>query len=198
MAVITGTGLLIGSNDADTITINGAASSTVSGLGGDDSITRSVANTTSPDSIDGGDGNDTINMSIASSTKGATIVGGAGNDVIAGSVVADNIDGGAGDDLIIGFNGADTVNGGAGIDTIQASDGADITALNTALAADGNIVDVEVVDVSGATAAVNLNFVNQSEAAGSQLFSLLVLSITPSPVAIRTILSSVLVRGRLL
>lgn len=85
------------------------ASSTLSGLGGNDAIQGGAGD----DRILGGDGADNL-----SGNDGAdTITGDAGDDRLYGGGGADSLSGGLGADTIDGGLGADTLSGGAGADT---------------------------------------------------------------------------------
>jgi Ca2+-binding RTX toxin-like protein len=99
----------------------------------------------------------TINLGLQ--TEGFSITGGSGDDAITGGAGVDNISAGGGNDTINGFVGADTVDGGADIDTLV------LTATSTTLnaAADAQLVNVEMVDASGAAAGITLSLVNQTE-----------------------------------
>jgi len=105
-------------------------------LGGDDTITGSVAN----DTIYGGAGNDVINGSSSHTnssgafTEADFLNGGDGNDTITGGLGNDHIYGNDqaavagsadGDDMLSGGNGNDYIQGNAGNDTIDGGEGND-------------------------------------------------------------------------
>lgn len=88
------------------------------GKGNDD-----VNGTAASDTIVGGDGNDSIAGSTEEAFAGDSLDGGSGNDTITGTERADTIVGGAGNDLIDGQGGGDVIRGGGGADTIYAHRG---------------------------------------------------------------------------
>jgi serralysin len=113
----------------DTATVTGAvgAGSRYFALGGDDTITGSVAN----DTIFGGEGDDSI---VGSSSHQNTagnytevdyLNGGAGNDVIVGGAGNDHIYGNDQTAVAGSDDGNDTLSGGAGQDYIQGNAGDD-------------------------------------------------------------------------
>ena len=100
---------------------------------------------------------------IIGSVGANNITGGGGADVITGGAAADKIYAGAGADTINGFVGADTIDGGAGTtDTLVLT--ATSATLNTAV--DAQLLGVETVTASAATAAVIINLSKQTESAG--------------------------------
>ena len=111
---------------------------------------------------------DLSNDKITASSGGGTITAWSGNDSIYGGPGIDVINAGTGDNLIaagagndtiIGFGGADTIDGGTGNDTLQ------LTATSAYLsgAANAQLLNLEIVDASPATTAVNLDLHNQLE-----------------------------------
>ncbi|WP_421726158.1 beta strand repeat-containing protein [Bauldia sp.] len=88
-----------------------------------------------------------------------TLIGSSVADTIEGAGGADTIDGGAGDDEIIGFVDADEVDGGDDTDTlILAATSADLND-----AADGDLINVEIVSAALAAAGVTIDLSNQSD-----------------------------------
>lgn len=136
------------------------------GLAGDDIINGRLDN----DLILGGSGGDTID-----GNEGDDIVfAGSGDDVVNGSEGNDAIDGGSGDDILDGGEGSDIVSGGDGDDTISGSngnptDGPDLLAggddddlfIDVGQGdfvfggEDADLLDVDVLDLTGAAEAVN-------------------------------------------
>ncbi|MBD0270629.1 MAG: DUF4214 domain-containing protein [Acetobacteraceae bacterium] len=134
MAVITGSGRVLGTENADEVT-GGNGSDTLLGGGGNDTLNGGfdvdfAEYSTSPGLVeallsagtvtrDGTGGTDTLVgiEGIIGSLNDDVIVGSAQADVLLGLGGADTINGGAGDDLLRGGNGNDQITGGAGIDT---------------------------------------------------------------------------------
>jgi serralysin len=114
---------------ADTATLTGAANagSRYFALGGNDTITGSVAN----DTIFGGEGNDSIvgssshTNSAGNYTEVDYLNGGAGNDVITGGNGNDHIYGNDQNAVAGSDDGNDVLSGGAGQDYIQGNAGDD-------------------------------------------------------------------------
>ena len=98
-------------------------------------------------------------INLASQAEGFSITGGNASDLITGGAGADSITAGAGNDLIFGFVGSDSIDGGSGNDTVTLT--ATFAALNTAK--DSQLVNVEAVSASTATAAVSIALTGQSE-----------------------------------
>jgi Ca2+-binding RTX toxin-like protein len=131
---LTGTGVTqvainLGSDgQADTVTVNGTASSDTISISNSDKATVFVSGLAEEVTIDGADpANDTL-----------AVNGGAGNDTIDASQLNTDwikltIDGGAGNDTITGSQGADLLLGGDGNDTVTGGRGND-----TALLGNGN------------------------------------------------------------
>jgi Ca2+-binding RTX toxin-like protein len=93
---------------------------------------------------------------------GAAAINGAGNALnneITGNGAANTLSGGAGNDRFIGFTLGDVVNGDADVDRIV------LAATNAALNAAVNaaLVNVEIIDATGAAAGVTINLNNQAE-----------------------------------
>ncbi|SDM73614.1 Hemolysin-type calcium-binding repeat-containing protein [Geodermatophilus siccatus] len=88
------------------------APATITGTGGNDTITISIV--TSNSRIDGLDGNDTI-YDLGS---GNQVCGSAGNDTIWGNESNNGFRGGMGNDTLIGESQIDFLNGGPGNDTL--------------------------------------------------------------------------------
>ncbi len=121
-----------GSNADDIATVPGVAGAGARhyALGGDDSITGSLAS----DTIYGGEGDDTINGGSSGNQadfllggNGAdSLVGGTGNDHIYGNsntTIQGTVDG---NDTISAGNGSDYVNGNGGNDIIDGGNGSDV------------------------------------------------------------------------
>lgn len=106
-----------------------------------------LLNITGTTTIDGSANNDTVRVE---GMGAVTFDGGDGTDTFIG---------GDGNDTIIGFAGADTVDGGDGTDTIVLTDTSDD--LNNA--SDSQIVNVEAIDASTATAGVIIDIFSQTE-----------------------------------
>jgi Ca2+-binding RTX toxin-like protein len=129
---------IIGSNDSDSITANGAAGNVINGLDGDDTILGGGGT----DTLDGGEGIDT--NSFANIGVGVTADLAAGtatyspnanvtiNETFAnfenleGTNAADNFTGDENANLLVGNGGADTLNGAGGDDTLQGGGGSDV------------------------------------------------------------------------
>lgn len=112
--LVASSSVLMGTAAADTLTAQASVASSLSGLGGNDTLTGGNMN----DFLDGGDGND----SLSGGSGDDTIMGGAGIDTINGGYGNDVIDGGDGNDIIDGSFGVDTVTGGLGNDTITGAE----------------------------------------------------------------------------
>ena len=135
------------------------------------------------DTINGGGGIDTIRLTATSSALNAmsnsalvnveaidASTAAAGVTVnlflqtesfrFTGSAFADTFTGTGAADIFVGVVGADTINGGAGTDTILLT--ATSAALNSML--DTNLIAVEVIDLSTATAGVVVSLATQTEA----------------------------------
>ena len=103
-----------------------AATTRISGRGGDDILDGGAGN----DTINGGDGLDMLigglgNDSLHGGDDNDSLDGGDGNDTLQGGDGNDNLDGGAGHDTINGGDDNDTILGGDGNDTIKGGDGLD-------------------------------------------------------------------------
>jgi len=109
----------------DTISAAGIPiSCTLSGAGGDDSITGGAAG----DSIKGGAGDDILggaggNDTLVGGGGDNSLKGGGGNDILHGGPGNDTLKGGAGNDSVLGGSGSVVANGNAGNDTILAGSG---------------------------------------------------------------------------
>ncbi|NBS40728.1 MAG: calcium-binding protein, partial [Betaproteobacteria bacterium] len=92
-----------------------------------------------------------------------TLVGDAGDDTLKGNGGNDSLVGNDGDDSQIGGAGDDTIEGAQGDVLIDGGDGTDVLRLgiNFSASSDGQIVNVEVVELTGAGVSVNLG--NQTE-----------------------------------
>lgn len=112
--LVASSSVLIGTANNDTLTAQSSVASSLSGLGGNDTLIGGSLN----DFLDGGDGND----SLSGGSGDDTIMGGAGIDTLGGGYGNDVIDGGAGNDIIDGSFGSDTVTGGLGDDTITGAE----------------------------------------------------------------------------
>ena len=102
-----------GNSDNNTILVSSAdltfaATLTVNGFGGDDTI--NLANWALPSTVFGDDSLDAT----------------TGNDVITGGSNSDSIDGGSGNDVIAGGGGNDQILGGLGNDNLTGNDGDDV------------------------------------------------------------------------
>ncbi|TKD50761.1 peroxidase family protein [Sphingomonas baiyangensis] len=133
-------------NGADQVTLDGAASTVMTGLG-DDTVVATVDN--QQDRLRGQGGFDTLDYSAyatglgialtnsvvtGSGTTTATsdtiaefehVIGGSGNDTIAGTGLGNRLDGGSGGDTLRGLNGDDHLIGGLGDDTLEGGMGTD-------------------------------------------------------------------------
>ena len=160
--------VITGGSNADTLT-GGKGNDTFMGFVGADTVT-------------GGDGTDTIILAATSSALNTAADGQiatveavsallasaavkidlsvqAEGFTITGGSSADTLIGGAGNNTFVGFAGADTVTGGAGTaDTIVLT--ATSSTLNTAT--DAQIVSVEAINASSATAGVTINLAGQT------------------------------------
>ena len=135
---------IIGTDQDDTIEVDGDSDTEIEAKGGNDTITGAdgddkldggegnddLKGGAGDDTIDGGEGDDTIdggdgNDTIKGDAGKDDIKGGAGNDAIEGGEGDDTIDGGAGNDELKGGAGSDTIDGGAGNDTLDGGDGSD-------------------------------------------------------------------------
>lgn len=92
----------------------------VAGLGGNDTITGSVAD----DTLDGGTDDDVL----TGRTGNDVLIGGDGHDALTGEGGNDALDGGDGNDTIAGNADSDSVQGGLGDDIIDGGDGNDVLA----------------------------------------------------------------------
>ncbi len=100
---------LEGSDQDDSLTVDGNVGRTLTGLGGNDTL----AGGNGDDMLIGGAGNDIIRGSDGADTAH----GGDGDDTINGGAGDDALNGDAGDDFLIGLTGTDTVDGGTGANT---------------------------------------------------------------------------------
>lgn len=134
MAVINGSGAILGTDAADQIT-GGGGNDTIIGGAGADALNGGpgvdfAEYSTSPSGIDASiaagvasnDGTGSADTfisieGIVGSLNSDRLVGSAVPDVLVGLGGADTIDGGAGNDLLRGGGGADQIAGGEGIDT---------------------------------------------------------------------------------
>jgi Ca2+-binding RTX toxin-like protein len=167
----------------DTIT-GSAGADTINALDGNDTINEF----TTGDTVNGGNGTDTIVLGTTTNLAPAndgqitgveyiTAAGATGavtmnlimqdeGFTITGSAYADSIIGSRGNDNFIGFVGKDTIDGstygglgGTATDTIVlAATSADLNS-----AADGQILNIDVVSAASATAAVTINISSQSD-----------------------------------
>lgn len=120
---VSGSGELIGGEDADVLYAS-AGEDTVLGGDGDDVIDGRGGD----DLLRGGRNNDVIygqagNDRISGQNGNDTLLGGSGDDKLYGEAGDDAIDGGEGNDFILAWKGNDTVSGGAGSDTFVFSSG---------------------------------------------------------------------------
>ena len=139
MAVISGNGILTGTNDADQIT-GGAGNDTLTGNGGDDILDGGggldfaayldsgaavVVQLSTGAVSDGTGGTDQLSdiEGILGSALNDSILGSGSADVLLGLGGADTIQGLGGDDALNGNGGNDQISGGAGSDTVTASGG---------------------------------------------------------------------------
>ena len=137
MAVITGSGILTGTADADQIT-GGAGNDTLLGNGGDDALeggggldfaayynsgSAVVVQLSAGTANDGSGGTDRLSgiEGVIGSASNDSILGGGSADVLFGLGGADTIEGLDGDDALDGGGGNDRLTGGAGNDTVTAS-----------------------------------------------------------------------------
>ena len=100
-----------------TATVANTSLISVSGQGGNDTITLDESNGALPAAfLDGGDGNDTI----TGGSGADQLFGGDDNDVVFGGHGNDTVDLGTGDDVFVWNpgDGSDTVEGGDGVDTL--------------------------------------------------------------------------------
>ncbi|MEO8115221.1 MAG: hypothetical protein ABI655_12620, partial [Phenylobacterium sp.] len=126
----------------------GTGADTLTGGAGDDAVLGGAGN----DLVLGLDGNDLLR-----GDEGAdTLQGGGGNDLLEGNDGDDLLQGEGGDNLLYGQDGADTLVGGAGNDALYAGGGDDLLrpGLHNAIVDGGEGNDI--VDFSGALAAVNV------------------------------------------
>lgn len=122
--------ILNGTIDADTI----------SGLGGNDTITGDLGD----DILLGGDGDDTINGDAGDDY----IDGGAGNDTLNGGDGADEIISGTGNDTVSGGTGADFITVGSSLNTLDRIDGGTGQGENDTLALSGIYASYVAFDAS--------------------------------------------------
>jgi Ca2+-binding RTX toxin-like protein len=97
-------------------------------------------------SISGEGGDDTI---TATNFATHTFDGGAGNDVLNGGSVADNLIGGADNDTISGGDGNDTIVGGAGVDSLTGGGGSDRFVIKNASEGIDTITDFDPTATTG-------------------------------------------------
>jgi hypothetical protein len=121
--------VVIGTNKADRICVEGRGHHVIYGRGGDDVIWDAAAS----DVIHGGSGNDTVYANGGQDTVfggdgSDTIYGGAGDDTITGLAGNDDLAGAEGDDVVHGGEGADSVDGGNGGDAVSGDAGGDLAA----------------------------------------------------------------------
>ena len=100
---------LEGSEQDDSLTVDGNVGRTLSGMGGNDTL----AGGNGDDMLFGDAGNDIIRGSGGADTA----FGGEGDDTINGGAGDDILNGEAGDDFLIGLTGTDTIDGGTGVNT---------------------------------------------------------------------------------
>ncbi|HCK85063.1 MAG TPA: heme peroxidase [Hyphomonadaceae bacterium] len=94
---------------------------------------------------------------------GAAAINGTGNalaNTITGNTGANVLNGDAGNDTFMGFAGADTIDGGADVDTLVLT--ATSATLN-AIATDGRLSNLEVIDGTGAGALFTVSLAAQTE-----------------------------------
>lgn len=139
-----------GGAQTDTIVLTGTSADLNAAANGDIVNVEAV-------SAAGAAGSVTIDLHLQ--TEGFTITGGTSADTITGGAGVDSISAGAGNDFINGFVGADTVDGGTNTDTIFLD--ATSTDLNAAI--NTQIVNVEEVNASGASADVTVDLHLQTE-----------------------------------
>lgn len=92
----------------------GATSATGVIVGGEGADSITLGDFTSV--VQGGAGNDTISAAALTAGKTASLFGNAGNDLLTGGADNDTINGGEGNDTITGAGGTDSLTGGAGDD----------------------------------------------------------------------------------
>jgi Ca2+-binding RTX toxin-like protein len=175
-----GNNLVIAGSGADTITFTsgnntieaGDGANTITATSGDNTITTgsgadTITVTSGDNTIEAGDGANTITAtsglnSITTGSGADTIttggLAGIGNTINAGDG-ANTIATGAGNDIVYTGVDIDTITTGAGDDTIHITGGTD-----TIAAGAGN--DTLIVDFSAATAAVSINALAGTAAAG--------------------------------
>ena len=110
----------------DTVTVSLAATATIHGGDGHDTVTGNIYR----DTLNGNAGNDTLNGGGNTDTLNGgddndTLNGDAGNDILNGDAGNDALNGGDGYDTLNGGAGDDTLTGGLGIDYMYGGDGAD-------------------------------------------------------------------------
>ena len=117
-----GTLAIVGSNDADNITVAPSGTGTLR-VNYNGTIKNFAAASITSVQVYGQDGNDIITLSTLG--IGTYVLGGAGNDTLIGGDQADNLVGGGGKDLIEGNAGDDRLSGLAGNDNIMGGGGKD-------------------------------------------------------------------------
>jgi Ca2+-binding RTX toxin-like protein len=155
-----GNDVIVGFTGADTVNGGAGTNNTIQlQTNSTDLNSASDARITSIQTIDASAGFGSFDINLSNQTEGFKVLGSNSADTITGGIGADSISSGNGADVINGFVGNDTVDGGTGIDVIK------LTATSAELnaASDAQVVNIEVVDASGAAAAVNVNLLNQSE-----------------------------------
>jgi len=138
-----------------------AGASTYTGGSGNDTLTTGAGN----DTLTGGAGNDILAAAAGTNTVNA----GAGNDAITITTGKDTVDSGAGNDSITqadtsAITTADALTGGDGTDTLILSEAN--TAFNAKALADGILVGIEKIEVSG-TGAITVDDANVTQAGGT-------------------------------
>lgn len=144
-----GNDLLYGGADND-LAFGGADQDTLFGDAGNDTLFGDAGN----DLLFGGDGNDALNGGIGLDT----LYGEAGNDTLSGDAGNDTLFGGADNDLLYGGTNSDILYGGIGADSIYAGDDQDQIFVgftpgygsgNSAVAAQNDVANGEIVDGGG-------------------------------------------------
>jgi len=121
--------------------VSGSTATNVTGGAGNDTLYGAAATAST---VDGGEGKDTI----YGGSGNDSLVGGAGNDSITTGAGSDKVNAGAGADTIIlagNLSSADVIDGGDDADKIQ------ISAQVTDSTAGASVVNVETLDITGAT-----------------------------------------------
>lgn len=118
--------------------------------------------------VQGRDGNDSVRVLAAYGAVGVrlngfggndSLTGGYGADVITGGTGRDTLDGGSGDDTLTGGGWQDSSSGGEGNDTLVITAASDVVAGETY---DGGL-DIDTLDGTGVTTAVNLSAVSLTQ-----------------------------------